>query len=259
VFSFAAERKHPPIGKFIECDGVRLHYLERGDPTGPSVVLFHGNGSLIQDLILSGLVDRLAGHNRVLCFDRPGFGYSQRPRARIWTATSQGALFVKALNQLGVRDPVVLGHSWGTLVALAIGLQDTYPVRGLVLASGYYFPTPRWDFWMMSGPAVPVLGDLMRYTIAPVISWAIQPVALRTLFAPRSIPGLQGSLSSLPDASAEAAEGSRGGKCVSNSRSGTTAVSLSKHSVSLLYFPWHRGPAYRTRTGPTSTPSAQPC
>ena len=55
VFSFAAERKHPPIGKFIECEGVRLHYLERGDPTAPSVVLFHGNGSLIQDLILSGL------------------------------------------------------------------------------------------------------------------------------------------------------------------------------------------------------------
>jgi len=189
VFSFAAERKHPPIGKFIECEGVRLHYLERGDPTAPSVVLFHGNGSLIQDLILSGLVDRLAAHNRVLCFDRPGFGYSQRPRARIWTATSQGALFVKALNQLGVRDPVVLGHSWGTLVALAIGLQDTYPVRGLVLASGYYFPTRRWGFWMMSGPAVPVLGDLMRYTIAPVISWAILPVALRKLFAPRSVPG----------------------------------------------------------------------
>ncbi|WP_083519539.1 alpha/beta fold hydrolase [Bradyrhizobium jicamae] len=189
VFWFVAERKNPPIGSFIECEGVRLHYIERGDPVAPSVVLFHGNGSLIQDLIISGLVDRLARHNRVLCFDRPGFGYSQRPRARIWTATSQAASFVKALDQLDVREPVVLGHSWGTLVALAIALQDNYPVRGLVLASGYYFPTRRWDFWMMSGPAVPVLGDLMRYTIAPVISWAILPIALRKLFAPRSVPG----------------------------------------------------------------------
>ncbi|XIA63319.1 alpha/beta fold hydrolase [Bradyrhizobium sp. TZ2] len=189
VLSFVAERKNPPIGSFIECEGVQLHYLERGDPVAPSVVLFHGNGSLIQDLIISGLVDRLARHNRVLCFDRPGFGYSQRPRARIWTATSQAALFVKALNQLGVRDPVVLGHSWGALVAVAFGLQDNYAVRGLVLASGYYFPTRRWDFWMMSGPAVPVLGDLMRYTVAPVISWAILPALLRKLFAPRSVPG----------------------------------------------------------------------
>jgi pimeloyl-ACP methyl ester carboxylesterase len=189
VFSLLAERKNPPIGSFIDCEGVRLHYIQRGDPLAPSVVLFHGNGSLIQDLILSGLVDRLARRNRVVCFDRPGFGYSQRPRDRIWTATAQAALFVKALDELEVREPVVLGHSWGALVALAVGLQDNYSVRGLVVASGYYFPTPRWDFWMMSGPAVPVLGDLMRYTIAPAISWAILPALLRKMFAPRSVPG----------------------------------------------------------------------
>jgi pimeloyl-ACP methyl ester carboxylesterase len=188
TFSLIAERRNPPIGSFIECEGLRLHYLERGDPSGPCVVLFHGNGSMIQDLLISGVVDRLASRYRVLCFDRPGFGYSQRPRMRIWTATSQAGLFAKALNQLGVRDPIVLGHSWGALVAVAIGLQNDYPIRGLVLASGYYFPTWRWDFWMMSGPAIPVLGDLVRYTIAPIISWAILPALFRKLFAPRSIP-----------------------------------------------------------------------
>ena len=188
LFSFLAERKNPPIGRFIECEGVRLHYLDRGDPLAPTVILFHGNGSLIQDLIISGLVDRLAGRNRVLCFDRPGFGYSQRPRSRIWNATSQAGLFVKVLQQLGVRDPIVIGHSWGALVAAAIGMQNSYPVRGLVLASGYYFPTWRWDFWMMSGPAIPVLGDIMRYTVAPAISWAILPSLIRKIFAPRLVP-----------------------------------------------------------------------
>jgi pimeloyl-ACP methyl ester carboxylesterase len=188
VFQLVAERKNPPIGAFIECDGVRLHYIERGDAASPCVVLFHGNGTMIQDLILSGLVDRLADHYRVVCFDRPGFGYSQRPRTRIWTATTQAALFAKALHQLGVRNPVVLGHSWGTLVAIALALQSDYAVRGLVLASGYYFPTFRMDFWLMSGPAVPLLGDLMRYTISPIISWAIMPKVIRTLFAPRAVP-----------------------------------------------------------------------
>src|SRR4051794_14328509 len=188
LFSFMGDRKNPPIGKFIECEGVRLHYIDRGDPEAPSVVLLHGNGSLIEDLIISGLVDRLARRNRVLCFDRPGFGYSQRPRSRIWSATAQADLFVKALNQLGVRNPVVLGHSWGALVAIAIGLRSDYPIRGLVLASGYYFPTWRWDVWMMSGPAIPVLGDLVRYTVAPIISWAALPTVFRKLFAPRSVP-----------------------------------------------------------------------
>ncbi|QHO76223.1 alpha/beta hydrolase [Bradyrhizobium sp. CCBAU 051011] len=188
VFSFVAERKNPPIGRFIDCEGVRLHYIDRGDPAAPCVVLFHGNGSMIQDFILSGLVDHLARRKRVICFDRPGFGYSQRPRLRIWTATSQAGLFVKALKALGVHSPVVLGHSWGALVAVAIGFEKDYPIRGLVLASGYYFPTRRWDFWMMSGPAIPVLGDLVRYTIAPVISWAILPILFRKLFAPRAVP-----------------------------------------------------------------------
>jgi pimeloyl-ACP methyl ester carboxylesterase len=188
LFSKLVERRNPPIGKFIECDGVSLHYIDRGDPAAARVVLFHGNGSMIQDFTISGLVDHLARNHRVLCFDRPGFGHSRRPRFRIWTATAQAALFVKALNQLGVRNPVVLGHSWGALVAVALSLRNDYPIRGLVLASGYYFPTPRWDVWLMSAPAVPLLGDLVSYTVAPIMSWAILPGALRKIFLPRSIP-----------------------------------------------------------------------
>ena len=67
-------------------------------------------------------------------------------------------------------------------------IASKYPIRGLVLASGYYFPTWRLDFWMVSGPAIPVLGDMVRYTVAPIISWAILPALFRKLFAPRSIP-----------------------------------------------------------------------
>lgn len=72
-FSKLAERRNPPIGKFLECDGVVLHYIDRGDPAAPCVVLLHGNGSMIQDFTISGLVDLLARTNRVVCFDRPGF------------------------------------------------------------------------------------------------------------------------------------------------------------------------------------------
>lgn len=187
-FSKLAEWRNPPIGKFLDCDGVVLHYIDRGDPAAPCVVLLHGNGSMIQDFTISGLVDLLARSNRVVCFDRPGFGHSQRPRLRIWTAAAQAALLAKALNQIGIHDPVVLGHSWGALVAIALGAQKDYPIRGLVLASGYYFPTGRLDVWLMSGPAIPVLGDLVSFTVAPIISWAVLPGALRKIFAPRSVP-----------------------------------------------------------------------
>ena len=231
VFSKLAERRNPPIGMFIQCDGVRLHYIERGDPAAPCVVLFHGNGSMLQDLMISGLVDLLAQTNRVVCFDRPGFGYSQRPRFRIWNAAAQAALFVKALNQLGVRDPVVLGHSWGTLVAIALSLRKDYPIRGLVLASGYYFPTSRWDVWLMSGPAVPVLGDLVSYTVAPIISWAILPAAFRKIFAPRvRAAEVQKSISDFPGAQTQTVARGRGGKRSPDPNGGTIPSFVSKHS-----------------------------
>src|SRR5918911_2353845 len=136
-----AERQHPPIGRFIDVDGVRLHYIEKGK--GDPVVLIHGNGTMIQDFTVSGLVDRLSERYRVIVFDRPGFGYSERPRNRVWTPSAQAELLRKALDQLGVDRPVVLGHSWGTLVAVALGLARPAQGRGLGLVAGYHYPTPR--------------------------------------------------------------------------------------------------------------------
>src|SRR5215210_1859292 len=133
-----AEREHPPTGRFIEVDRVKLHYLERGD--GPAVVLLHGNGATATDFEGSGLIDALAARHRVIAFDRPGFGYSERPRKRIWTPHAQAALLARALDRLDVQQPVVVAHSWGTLVALQLAVDFPQRLRGLVLVSGYYFP-----------------------------------------------------------------------------------------------------------------------
>ena len=182
----AAERKTPPIGRFINVDGVRLHYIEQGQ--GDPVVLIHGNGTLIQDFTVCGLVDGLSGHHRVIVFDRPGFGYSTRPRSRIWTPLAQAEVLQKALDQLGVEQPVVLGHSWGTLVAVALALQFPSRVRGLVLTSGYYFPTARLDVPLLSPPAIPVIGDIMRYTVSPLLGRLLLPRIIRRLFEPAPVP-----------------------------------------------------------------------
>lgn len=181
-----AERDNPPIGNFIEVDGIRLHYVERGQ--GQPLVLLHGDGSMIQDLQLSGLLDMAAGKYRVIAFDRPGYGYSERPRTTIWTPQAQAALLHKALQQLGVEQPIVLGHSWGTLVAIALGLDYPDDVKSLVLLSGYYYPTPRLDVPLLSPPAVPIIGDLMRFTVSPLIGRLIWPMMKRRIFEPADVP-----------------------------------------------------------------------
>jgi len=180
-----AERRHPPIGRFMTIDGVRLHYMERG--RGEPLVLIHGNGTMIQDFLVSGIVDDLAKRYRVILIDRPGYGYSERPRA-LWTPRAHATLFEKALQQLGVSQAVVLGHSWGSLVAVALALQAPHLVRSLVLASGYYYPTVRADVALFSPPAIPVIGDAMRYTVSPLIARLILPGLFKTMFAPADVP-----------------------------------------------------------------------
>ena len=185
AFAWWATRRHPPVGHFIEVDGVRLHTIERGDKTAPVLALLHGNGALIEDMLISGLIDRASENFRVICFDRPGFGHSSRPRLRLWTPERQAELIQKALAQMGVTEAVTLGHSWGTLVALALASRPDSPTRGLVLVSGYYFPSWRTDVWLLSGPAIPVIGDLMRYTVSPLLSALILPFLFKIVFAPK--------------------------------------------------------------------------
>lgn len=180
-----AEADCPPIGKFVEVDGVRLHYVDHGK--GPAVVLLHGNGVMLQDFELSGVLELAAGHHRVIAFDRPGFGYSDRPRSKIWTAGAQADLIAKALKQIGVGPAVVVGHSWGTLVALAMGLNHREATAGLVLLSGYYYGSARPDVLPSSIPAIPLLGDLIANTTAPLTALLIGPVAAKASFAPAPI------------------------------------------------------------------------
>jgi pimeloyl-ACP methyl ester carboxylesterase len=182
----AAERRNPPIGKFITVDGVRLHYFERG--SGPAVVLLHGNTVMLQDYIASGVLDEAALRCRVIAFDRPGFGYSERPRTKIWWPTAQAKLIHGALRQLGVDRAVVVGHSWGTLVAVAMALEYRELVRSLILLSGYYYPRFRLDVLIASPPAIPVIGDVFRYTISPLIEGLSLPLILRQMFGPPPVP-----------------------------------------------------------------------
>lgn len=182
----AAEREHPPRGQFVEVDGVRLHYIERGE--GPAVVFLHGNGLLSDDMALSGLLDSASRPYRMIAFDRPGFGYSERPDSTSWTPEQQARLIYQALHQLGVERSIVVGHSWGTLVALAMALDYPRYVRAIALVSGYYYPSARPDVALLSAPAIPVLGQLFRYTVGPLLGRALWPRLVKRMFAPAPVP-----------------------------------------------------------------------
>ncbi len=180
-----AEEANPPLGSFVEVDGVRLHYVERG--SGAPVVLLHGNGTMIQDWLASGVFDALASTNRVIAFDRPGFGHSERPRTRIWTPAAQASLIASALEAMGCGGATIVGHSFGTMVAAEMALGHRASAASLVLIGGYYYPSARADAALAAPQAIPGIGDAICHTVSPLLGAAMRPGMEAQLFAPAAV------------------------------------------------------------------------
>nr|WP_301302110.1 alpha/beta hydrolase [Methylorubrum extorquens] len=181
-----AKAVRKPPGQFVTVDGLPVHAIVRG--RGRPVVLVHGNGTMAEDFSICGLIDRLAARYRVIAIDRPGFGYTGRPRHRIWTAQAQAVLLHRVLEQLGVERPLLVGHSWGTIVALALAADGRRPLRGLVLLSGSYFPGHRTDAALIAPLAVPGLGDAMRAMVPAKVSASLTGQSFRQVFWPQPVP-----------------------------------------------------------------------
>lgn len=175
----------PAPGRFVRVDGVKLHYLTAGD--GPPLVLLHGLGSMVEDFVLSDLIRQASQRYRVIAIDRPGYGRSERPRG-MWGPASQARLLRNFLAKVQAHRPIILGHSWGALVAASYALEFPGAARSLVLCSGQYFPSARLDAPLLVPPAIPGLGALMRHTVSPILARALWPAWLRLIFSPAPVP-----------------------------------------------------------------------
>ena len=132
-----AEADYPPAGAGVEVEGMRLHYLDRGQ--GPPVILVHGLRGSAYDFEVS-ISAGLARDHRVIAFDRPGNGYSDRlPDERQSLFVEARQLHAAALR-LGLRRPLLVGYSLGAAVAVAYA--DAYPedVAGVVTIAGHVMP-----------------------------------------------------------------------------------------------------------------------
>ena len=131
-------------------DGCLVHAVERpartrrrGVEAAPAIVLIHGAGLDHRDWTFDFL-QRLDPRRRVLLFDRPGFGESERRHGFASALPSaQARLLRHAAAAFGVRRATVVGHSWGGAVAMAWGVDAPDSVVGVVSLAGAVAP---WSF-----------------------------------------------------------------------------------------------------------------
>ena len=141
-----AQTSYPPLGQIIEVEGTKVHAWVKG--SGPDLVLIHGAGGNLRDFTFA-LADQLVGRYRVIAFDRPGHGWTDRlpgfgdlGSTKGESPMSQAKLLQKAADKLGVTRPVVVGHSFGGAVALAWGLGRPNDTAALVTLGGVSNPWP---------------------------------------------------------------------------------------------------------------------
>ncbi|WP_230531400.1 alpha/beta fold hydrolase [Microvirga roseola] len=190
LYARRVARLYPPVGRFIEIDGCRLHYLERGPEEGEAlgtIVLLHGASSNLVEIML-GLGSQLARY-RVIAFDRPGFGWSER-RLVMETADPswQAEVIAKALRRLGIRNAVVVGHSWSGTIAPHFALDHTDVAGAIVVLAGITSPWPGGYVGWYRRIAASWFGRLLSWTVGIPITLLLRRQALRKTFAPCPVP-----------------------------------------------------------------------
>jgi pimeloyl-ACP methyl ester carboxylesterase len=186
IYTARAENAHPPAGIFLELNEAKTHVIRRGSE-GPVVLMIHGASANAQEFTGS-LTPRLSDTHRVLMVDRPGHGYSARPK-------KSSTLGVQAQQMAGVLEAlapgekaIVLGHSFGGAVALRLALDRPDLVSALFLAApvSHDWGTDT-NAWYTSAAANPIFGGAF-VQLVPLIGPSQARDGILGVFSPETAP-----------------------------------------------------------------------
>ena len=150
---------HSEHSRFVDVEGVRVHYQEGGDARNPPLVLLHGfaSSTLVWSRVFLKLAD--AGF-RVIVPDLLGYGYTAKPRTGEYTIKGQARLIVGLLDALRIDRAVIVGSSYGGAVAATCALDFPERVERLVLVAPVNNNRPL-QFKLMRVFGSRVIGDVI--------------------------------------------------------------------------------------------------
>ena len=173
--------------RWVRADGIRLHAVEGGRPSGPAVVLLAGFPQ--SWWAWRKVMPALAGRFRVIAIDLPGQGHSERPKHGYDTHTV-AAHIQAAVDALGVPAYWLAGHDIGAWVAFSLALDHENRLRGLALLDAGIpgitlpeaiptDPNRAWKTWHFAFHLVPDLPErLLAGREREYVSWFLNTKAL---------------------------------------------------------------------------------
>lgn len=134
---------YPFDSHFFERGGLRLHYLDEGEPSDTPVLMLHGNPSW--SFLFRDLVQAWRPHGRCIVPDHMGMGLSDRPTDASYRYTLENRVAdVEALlDALDVRGRVSLVlHDWGGMIGMAWAARHPERVARIVALNTSAFGLP---------------------------------------------------------------------------------------------------------------------
>ena len=125
----------------MEVDGLTLHYVDEGPRDAKdTIVFFHGNPTW--SLLYRGIIPRLSDSIRCICFDHPGYGFSERPDKKDYDykPETHSALMTKAIDKLGLKSFGVFVQDWGGPIGLGVAGRNPDAITHIILGDTFAFP-----------------------------------------------------------------------------------------------------------------------
>jgi pimeloyl-ACP methyl ester carboxylesterase len=170
------KRLVPPEGRFTEVAGHRIHYRDEG--TGPNLVFIHGLAGQMRNFSHS-LLDLLTPHFRVVLIDRPGCGHSLVAPGTHPGLREQAAIIAEVIQKLELNRPLLVGHSFGGALALALALDHPHSISGVALITPL---TQIMDCVPKPFRLLEIKSPLVRYLLSRILL-----IPMATLFGKKSV------------------------------------------------------------------------
>lgn len=184
------EQAVPMDGRHIDIEGERIHYAEYGNGSGdgPPIVFVHGLCGQMRNFAYLPL-EALARKHRVILIDRPGSGYSTRGAHTPANIRTQANTVARLVAALGLEAPVLVGHSLGGAIALAVALDHPESVARLALIAPLtHVQTDVPKAFRALVVRSARVRRFMARTLATPFGLATSTPTLKAVFAPEAVP-----------------------------------------------------------------------
>ena len=124
------KRSIPKFGKTTVLEDAEIHWYETGQ--GRPIIMLHGLAGNLRNFTYA-LTERLDQDYRVIAIDRAGCGWSKRSKLEFATLQGQAGIIAKFIDKEQINKPLIVGHSLGGAIALALALEYENKISGLAL------------------------------------------------------------------------------------------------------------------------------